>query len=104
MTPFDINSSIPLEQSTFREEMLQQSRLRGDAEDVVKLMELGIDRIEKNLPSLSSPLEKINALQLYGAYRYSQQSAANAELRKSELNEVIAQMRQNSLQQTQIIN
>lgn len=104
MTLFDINSSTKFEQSTFREEMLQQSRLRGDAEDIVQLMEAGIDWIEKNLPSLSSPLEKINALQLYGAYRFSQQSAVNAERSKSELNEVIGLMKQNSLQQSQIIN
>lgn len=71
--------------SPYKQEMIASAIKKGSPPETVALVLEAIDRVEKNLPSISNDVEKGLAVELFATKRLIEESALNQRLKNLDL-------------------
>lgn len=83
--------------------MIDSARQKGTPEETIALVLEAIDRVEKNLPSLSSDVEKGVVVELFARKRLVEESVLNQKRRNMDMEELLHDRRKLSWKTTELI-
>ena len=75
--------------SPYKQQMIDSARQKGTPVETIALVLEAIDRVEKNLPSLSSDTEKGIVVELFAMKRFAEESVLNQRLKNMDMQEFL---------------
>jgi dGTP triphosphohydrolase len=96
-------NSLKSDVSPYKQQMIDSARQKGTPEETIALVLEAIDRVEKNLPSLSSDVEKGVVVELFAMKRLTEESVLNQKRRNMDMEELLHDRRKLSWENTQLI-
>lgn len=96
-------NSLKSDVSPYKQQMIDSARQKGTPEETIALVLEAIDRVEKNLPSLSSDFEKGMVVELFAMKRLAEESVLNQRLRNIDMQEFLHEKSKLSWEKTELI-